>query len=56
VIFPGKPEGETDESLWITARTPEEAQAKAEKEFEGQTFTLKRDEDVLDTWFSVSAF
>lgn len=52
MIFSGQPEGEADDSHWITARTPEEAQTKAEKRWEGKQFTLKRDEDVLDTWFS----
>src|SRR5437764_5727055 len=29
-----------------------DARAKAEKKFPGKKFTLKWDEDVLDTWFS----
>ncbi|KAF2099436.1 valyl-tRNA synthetase-like protein [Rhizodiscina lignyota] len=37
---------------WVTGRTEEEAQQKAEKKFPGKKFTLKRDPDVLDTWFS----
>ncbi|KAF1813777.1 valyl-tRNA synthetase-like protein [Eremomyces bilateralis CBS 781.70] len=37
---------------WVTGRTEAEAQAKAEKKFPGKKFTLERDPDVLDTWFS----
>ncbi|EDO01752.1 hypothetical protein SS1G_04227 [Sclerotinia sclerotiorum 1980 UF-70] len=37
---------------WFAGRTQEEAEAKAKKALSGKTFTLKRDEDVLDTWFS----
>ena len=37
---------------WVVARDLEEAQAKANKLFSGQKFTLEQDEDVLDTWFS----
>ncbi|KAI8940143.1 hypothetical protein NX059_003856 [Plenodomus lindquistii] len=42
----------SEDELWVTGRTEEEAKQKAEKQFPGKTFTLKRDEDVLDTWFS----
>ncbi|KAF2850797.1 valyl-tRNA synthetase-like protein [Plenodomus tracheiphilus IPT5] len=42
----------SEDELWVTGRTDEEARQKAEKQFPGKTFTLKRDEDVLDTWFS----
>ncbi|KAJ4372269.1 hypothetical protein N0V83_004043 [Neocucurbitaria cava] len=46
-------EGDRSENeLWVTGRTEEEAQKKAEKQFPGKKFTLERDEDVLDTWFS----
>ncbi|KAF1959129.1 valyl-tRNA synthetase-like protein [Byssothecium circinans] len=41
-----------EEELWVTGRTEEEAQKKAEAKFPGKTFSLERDEDVLDTWFS----
>ncbi|KAF1912478.1 tRNA synthetases class I-domain-containing protein [Ampelomyces quisqualis] len=41
-----------DDNLWVTGRTQEEAQKKAEEKFPGQKFSLRRDEDVLDTWFS----
>jgi len=45
---------QSDNSLWFAGRTLEEAQAKASKspKLEGKKFTLQRDEDVLDTWFS----
>jgi valyl-tRNA synthetase len=42
----------SEDELWITGRTEEEARTKAEKKWPGKTFTLERDEDVLDTWFS----
>jgi valyl-tRNA synthetase len=41
-----------DDEQWVTGRTEEEAQKKAEQKFSGKKFTLERDEDVLDTWFS----
>jgi valyl-tRNA synthetase len=42
----------SDNDTWVTGRTEEEAQKKAEQKFPGKKFTLERDEDVLDTWFS----
>jgi len=52
VHFEGEQAGDqADDALWITGRTPEEAQAKAEQKWPGKKFTLKRDEDVLDTWY-----
>jgi valyl-tRNA synthetase len=56
-----KLEGENNDSpkqdtsnneLWVSGRTLEEAIQKAEHKFKGKKFTLERDEDVLDTWFS----
>ncbi|KAH6998399.1 tRNA synthetases class I-domain-containing protein [Ilyonectria sp. MPI-CAGE-AT-0026] len=41
-----------EEKLWFAGRTEEEALAKAKAALPGKTFTLERDEDVLDTWFS----
>ncbi|KAI1083311.1 tRNA synthetases class I-domain-containing protein [Whalleya microplaca] len=41
-----------EDSLWFSGRTEEEAREKAEKALPGKKFTLERDEDVLDTWFS----
>ncbi|KAJ5580217.1 tRNA synthetases class I-domain-containing protein [Penicillium hispanicum] len=43
---------ESEEALWFSGRTLEDAEQKARKALPGKTFTLKRDEDVLDTWFS----
>lgn len=55
-IYFAKVDGEegdkADNNLWFAGRTEEEAQAKAEKALAGKKFTLERDEDVLDTWFS----
>ncbi|XDG07143.1 hypothetical protein ABKA04_006758 [Annulohypoxylon sp. FPYF3050] len=55
-VYFAKVEGEAgdraDDKLWFSGRTEEEAQAKAEKALAGKKFTLERDEDVLDTWFS----
>jgi valyl-tRNA synthetase len=51
--YHAKVEGEKDDdSLWFTGRTEEEAQEKAKKALGDKKFTLTRDEDVLDTWFS----
>lgn len=41
---------------WVTGRTQEEAQKKAEQRFPGKKFVLKQDPDVLDTWFSSGLF
>ncbi|ORY65855.1 tRNA synthetases class I-domain-containing protein [Pseudomassariella vexata] len=55
-VYFAKIEGEVcnpaENTLWFSGRTEEEAQAKAEKALPGKKFTLERDEDVLDTWFS----
>ncbi|KFZ18786.1 hypothetical protein V502_03936 [Pseudogymnoascus sp. VKM F-4520 (FW-2644)] len=48
----GEDSYDADENLWFAGRTEEEALEKARKALAGKTFTLKRDEDVLDTWFS----
>ena len=42
----------SDGALWVCAQTQEAAQKKAETKFPGKAFTLRWDEDVLDTWFS----
>ncbi|KAI7521614.1 valyl-tRNA synthetase-like protein, partial [Hortaea werneckii] len=46
------PDFDTDADHWVCA--PDEAQAreKAQKKFPGKEFTLERDPDCLDTWFS----
>ncbi|KAI9835709.1 MAG: hypothetical protein M1819_001886 [Sarea resinae] len=48
----GENNSENDASLWIAGRTEEEAEEKAKAKFPDKKFTLKRDPDVLDTWFS----
>ena len=52
VEIEGEPSDESDGERWVTGRTEAAAQEKAEKKFAGKKFTLKRDPDVLDTWFS----
>jgi valyl-tRNA synthetase len=49
-----KVDGQTleDNESWIVARTEAEAQQEAEKKYTGKKFTLTRDPDVLDTWWS----
>jgi valyl-tRNA synthetase len=41
-----------EEEVWIVARSEAEAREKAAKRFPGREFSLERDPDVLDTWFS----
>jgi len=48
----GEEADENNDNLWVTGRTEEEAKQKAEKKFPGKSFTLERDPDCLDTWFS----
>jgi len=48
----GKQHDKTNDDLWFSGRTEEEARSKAEKALGGKQFTFKQDEDVLDTWFS----
>jgi len=48
----GEENDETDGKLWFAGRTQEEAEVKARAALPGKNFVLKRDEDVLDTWFS----
>lgn len=43
---------DVNDDYWVCGRTEEEAQEKAEAKFPGKKVILKRDEDVLDTWFS----
>lgn len=43
---------DADDKYWVCGRTECEAREKAEKRFPDKNLTLKRDEDVLDTWFS----
>eukprot|EP01126_Amoeba_proteus_P055616 TRINITY_DN6920_c0_g1_i6.p1 TRINITY_DN6920_c0_g1~~TRINITY_DN6920_c0_g1_i6.p1 ORF type:complete len:850 (+),score=168.95 TRINITY_DN6920_c0_g1_i6:387-2936(+) len=50
-----QPRGDLTED-WIIARDLEEAKEKATKKFGNQNFSLKQDDDVLDTWFSSGLF
>ncbi|EGE83482.1 hypothetical protein RJZ56_005547 [Blastomyces dermatitidis] len=52
VQLEGEHGDDSDGNLWVVGRTEAEAQQKAEAKFVGKKFTLKRDPDVLDTWFS----
>ena len=53
VIFDGEEDlPDTNKSLWVVGRTPEEAQAKADAKYAGKKFRLEQDPDCLDTWFS----
>ncbi|CCH61710.1 hypothetical protein TBLA_0F01680 [Henningerozyma blattae CBS 6284] len=52
VHIDGEENDPNDGKYWVAGRTEEEAQAKAEAKFPNTKFTLERDEDVLDTWFS----
>lgn len=52
VKIDGENTDECDNESWVTGRTLEEAQKKAETKFPGKKFVLERDPDVLDTWFS----
>jgi len=42
----------SDDKNWIVARSAEAADAEAQKRAGGKKYTLKQDDDVLDTWFS----
>ncbi|KAL5336751.1 valyl-tRNA synthetase mitochondrial precursor [Aspergillus crustosus] len=48
----GEENDDSDGNRWVAGRSEEEAQKKAEAKFPNKKFTLRRDEDVLDTWFS----
>lgn len=52
VEIEGQHGDDSDNDLWITGRTEEDAEEKAKAKFPGKKFTLRRDQDVLDTWFS----
>jgi valyl-tRNA synthetase len=43
---------DANDEYWVCGRSEREAQEKAEQRFPGKKVTLRRDEDVLDTWFS----
>lgn len=44
----------SEDDLWFSGRTREEAEEKAKAALPGKTFTLEQDEDVLDSKFSRS--
>ncbi|KAH9456774.1 hypothetical protein Pst134EB_012975 [Puccinia striiformis f. sp. tritici] len=48
----GQTQDETNGDFWVAGRTVEEAQTKAQERFPNEKFTLRQDDDVLDTWFS----
>jgi valyl-tRNA synthetase len=52
VAIEGEDATSGDGTKWVSAASEEAAQAKAKSLFPGKHFTLHRDEDVLDTWFS----
>ncbi|CAG8894914.1 unnamed protein product [Penicillium nalgiovense] len=52
VKIEGEEGDDSDGNLWVTGRTEEDARKKAEEKFPGKKFSLVRDPDVLDTWFS----
>ena len=52
VEIEGEPADDSDGERWVTGRTQAEAEEKAKKKFPGKQFSLRRDPDVLDTWFS----
>jgi len=52
VRIEGEDGDQANGKLWITAHSEDEAHKKAEAKFPGKKFTLERDPDVLDTWFS----
>ncbi|KAH3675103.1 hypothetical protein WICMUC_002935 [Wickerhamomyces mucosus] len=48
----GEINDENDGQYWVSGKDIEEAKVEAEKKFPGRNYTLRQDEDVLDTWFS----
>ena len=52
VKIEGEPADDSDGERWVAGRIQAEAEEKAKKKFPGKQFTLRRDPDVLDTWFS----
>jgi valyl-tRNA synthetase len=52
VNIEGQNNEDTDDQFWVVARTEEDATAKAKGKFPNAKFSLRRDPDVLDTWFS----
>jgi valyl-tRNA synthetase len=52
VEIEGETHDELDGNYWVSGRTLEEAEEQAKEKFGGKKYTLRQDEDVLDTWFS----
>lgn len=52
VEIEGQHNDDSDGEYWVTGRTQEAAESKAKAKFPSQRFKLRRDPDVLDTWFS----
>ncbi|KAH8717468.1 Valine--tRNA ligase, mitochondrial [Beauveria bassiana] len=58
-VYFAKVEGGSDlseEELWFSGRTKQEAEAKASAKLPGKKFTLEQDEDVLDSKFLFLVF
>ena len=43
---------EADGQWWVVGRDRAEAEARAKARFGNEKYTLRQDDDVLDTWFS----
>ena len=52
VEFDGEKGDDADGERWVTGRTEAAAMEKAKAKFPHKNLSLRRDEDVLDTWFS----
>ncbi|ODQ57946.1 hypothetical protein WICANDRAFT_95032, partial [Wickerhamomyces anomalus NRRL Y-366-8] len=52
VEIEGETNDENDGHYWVSGRDIKEAEEQAAERFPGKTYTLRQDEDVLDTWFS----
>ena len=52
IQFEGEAQQDGIDAKWMAGRSEKEAHEKAQAKYPERKFTLKRDEDVLDTWFS----
>ena len=52
VELDGEKGDDADGERWVTGRTEAAAMEKAKSKYPNRKLTLRRDEDVLDTWFS----
>jgi valyl-tRNA synthetase len=48
-VFRGEEADDANNEHWVCGEDEVDARAKAEKKFPGKSFTLRWDEDVLDT-------